>query len=478
MLIGASALKYAFGFILPMVLVRVLSQQEYGTYQQLALVGNLASGVMVLGMPLSVYYFYHRVHRPTLIAQTQAVLILSGLVTAIALALAAPLLAARMHNPRLGELLPIYCGYVGLFIAGEHFLHVMISQDRYATAVVLEVAETVFRVAALALVLALGFALDAIVRVLVVYAGVRLLVRSFWLWRGADSIRRARWGERFAATQFSYGLPLMASSCVGIVGSLMDRAIVATVFLPAQYAIYSVGALEIPLDTIFQGSVAHVLRAALPPLVRDGRLDEVVRIWRDSVRKLALVMIPSFLFLLFFAERLITTLFTQHYEASVRVFQIYVLVVPLYMFILNAMPQVFGQTRLNLYVVVVGVGSNAVLSLLLLRVMGLLGPAAAFVCSSYVSSAVYFVITARLLKTKPGRLLPLAALARTTVAAGLAIGPAVVLSSATDGLFSLLIGAGVFGALYVICGYLVSVFSPADIAMARSWLRRVVPIAS
>ncbi len=43
-------------------------------------------------------------------------------------------------------------------------------------------------------------------------------------------------------------------------------------------AIYSVGALEIPLDVIFQGSVANVLRASLPALVRDGNRREIVRV--------------------------------------------------------------------------------------------------------------------------------------------------------------------------------------------------------
>jgi O-antigen/teichoic acid export membrane protein len=477
-LIGASTLKYAFGFILPMVLVRLLSQQEYGTYQQLALIANAASGVMVLGIPLSIYYFYHRAHRPTLIAQSQGVLLLCGLLTGLTLALAAPLLAARMHNPRLGELLPVYCAYVGLLIAGEHFIHVMISQDRYATAVTLEIAETLFRVVGIVLVLALGYALNAIAWVLVVYAAVRLLVRSCWLWTGADRIQRARWDERCAGAQLSYGVPLMASTCVGVLGGMMDRAIVAAVFLPAQYAIYSVGALEIPLDTIFQGSVANVLRAALPALVREGRLDEVARIWRDSVRKLALVMIPSFLFLLFFADRLITTLFTQHYEASVRVFQLYVLAVPLYMFILNAIPQVFGRTKLNLYVVLVGVAANALLSLALLRVIGLLGPATAFVCSSYLTSALYLAITARLLETTVRRLLPLAALVRTALAAGLATAPAVLVSSATEGMLALVSGGIVFGLAYLLCGHLVNVFSPADIETARSWIRRVVPMVS
>jgi len=60
LLILANTLKYAVGFALPMVLVRLLTQDDYGTYQQLSLIANFATGIMVLGLPTSIYYFYHR----------------------------------------------------------------------------------------------------------------------------------------------------------------------------------------------------------------------------------------------------------------------------------------------------------------------------------------------------------------------------------------------------------------------------------
>jgi len=382
-----------------------------------------------------------------------------------------------MNNPQLGGLLPAYGLYLGLFIAGEHFMHVMISQDRYRLAVGLEIAETAFRVATLTLVLLLGYTLHALVMALILYAALRLAARSYWLWSGADSLRNASLRQHFASQQLSYSLPLAASACVGLIGGLLDKTIVAIKFSPLDYAIYSVGALEIPLDTIFQGSVANVLRASLPALIREGRLDEVVRIWRDSVRKLALVMIPSFVFLVCFAARLITTLFTHRYEASIQVFRIYLLVLPLYMFILNATPQVFGRTRLNLYVVAANVTSNFVLCLLLLRVLGILGPATAFVVSSYLGSTLYFIVTSRLLQVAPLKLLPLAAIGRTLLAACLAIVPAAIVGFFLSGLLSLAAGGLVFALAFLLSGYVTQAFQPSDIHTARAWFRRLAPAA-
>ena len=122
-LIIDNVFKYAVGFILPMVLVRFLSQYDYGTYQQLSLVATFCTNLMVLGLPTSVYYFYHHrsdraAGRATLIAQTAVMLLGAGAVTALVVALAAPGMSVKMNDPALAQLLPPYALYIGMYIAG------------------------------------------------------------------------------------------------------------------------------------------------------------------------------------------------------------------------------------------------------------------------------------------------------------------------------------------------------------------------
>lgn len=476
LLIAANFLKYAIGFILPMVLVRFLSQDDYGTYQQLSLVSSAATGIMVLGLPTSVYYFYHRVERldrgrPTLIAQTQIMLLVSGIITATAIAVLAGRIASRMSNPELIPLLPPYAIYIGFFIAGEHFMHVMISQNRYGLAVSLEAIETVFRVALMVGLLLLGLALPALVAALVLYAVLRLLGRSFWLWRGEDSVREARWERRFPVEQLSYSIPLAATTCIGLLGSLIDRGIVAMNFTPVDYAIYTVGALEIPLDVIFQSSVLNVLRASLPPLVQAGNNAEIIRIWRESVRKLGLVVIPSLVFLSFNSHKFITVLFTARYAQSVSVFQIYLCLLPLHMLVLSVVPQVYGKTRLNLYVTAVTVVTNTILSLVLLKWVGILGPAMALVISYYVGSSLYVVVTMRLLNARVFELLPVSQILRTVLASLASLGPALLAGNLSgNGLLSLMLSGLGFGAGYVAFGLLFKGFTDWDVAVGRRML--------
>ena len=479
-LIVANLFKYAVGFVMPMVLVRLLEQQEYGTYQQLLLVSTAAAGIMTLGLPTSIYYFYHHVsadRRPALIFQTSLMLAISGMICAGLIYLASPYIADRMSNPGLTGLLNIYVIYIAFFIAGEYFVHLLISQDRYRIAVGFEAGETAVRVMVLVIPLWLGYGLAGLVWAAIIYAGLRLAVRTILVFSG-DTGTAGTWTKSpFPLEQLHYSIPLALTSFVGLVGGLLDKAIIAAFFTPVHYAIYSVGALEIPLDVIFQASVANVLRASFPPLVRDGNMAELVRIWREAVRKLGIIVLPSFVFLLGFSYDFITLLFTSKYAESVHVFRIYLFMMPLHMFVFSLIPQVFGKTRYNLYIVVIATAVKIALSFIFLETIGFYGPAMATVIVAYMTIGIYFVVAARLVNTNAWRLLPWASLGKISVATAVSLGMAYSLRGVTDiKWLDLVVCSAAYSGGFLLLGALFGVFTEDDRNLARRWISRILPV--
>ena len=482
-LIVANFVKYAVGFAMPMVLARMLERQDYGTYQQLLLVANAATALMVLGLPTSVYYFQYHLparQRPALAVQTSLLLALSGALTAAALAAGAGRIATAFGNPQLGALLGWFAAYTGLYIAGEHFVHLLVARDRYRLAVGFETGETVVRVLFLLSPLWFGLGLRGVVIATVAYAASRLAVRSLLLWRDRGPAPPGGWRQAsFLGAQLAYSLPIAGAALVAMVGGIFGRAIVASHFTPVDYAIYAVGALEIPLDAIFQASVANVLRASLPALVRDGRLEEVAKLLRESVRKLSIVVLPSFVFLFAYAPEFITALFTQRYSQSVDVFRIYLLLVPLNMFILSLVPQVFGRTRTNLHVLLFTTAVNIGLTLALFEVVGFYGPAMATVAAQYVQTAVYLFVALRLVGAGPARLLPLFDLLRVLVVAACAAAVARAAGAPFQvPILDLALAGSVFSAAFLAIGALARVFTAEDRRLARRWLARVLPFVA
>jgi O-antigen/teichoic acid export membrane protein len=481
-LIAANFIKYAVGFTLPMLMVRLLDKADYGTYQQLLLVNSMALGLLTMGLPSSIFYFYNRqadAAKSALVVQTLAMLCIAGAVAAVGIAVATPAIATQTSNPALGSLLPLYAVAIGLMLAGEHFTSFMVAQDRYGAAVGFETFETLVRVLTLIAPIALGYGMQGLVVAAVLYAAGRFIVRSLWVMRtGRHPVRSlsAARAATFVPTQLAYSIPLWLTSIVGVAGGMLDRAIVAGAFKPIDFAIYSVGAFAVPLDVIFQASVADVLRATLPPLVQRGDLAEVARLLREAVRKLALIMLPSFVFLFGFADEFITLLFTNQYADSVHVFRIYLFGLPLFMFVLSLIPQVFGWTGINLKIVIASTVLHVILSFTLLKTVGFYGPALSSVISSYLSVAIYLWVALKLTKAPLPRLVPLPEIAKTFACAAVGLAAAWMAGTpAPTKLFNLVLHGALFTVVFFAAGVLSGLFTPQDRALARRWAAKLRP---
>ena len=62
-LASAKALAFALGFALPLILVRTLSQTEFGIYKQVFLLLNTGMTILPLGFAMSAFYFLPRCER-------------------------------------------------------------------------------------------------------------------------------------------------------------------------------------------------------------------------------------------------------------------------------------------------------------------------------------------------------------------------------------------------------------------------------
>ncbi len=478
-LIVANLIKFAVGFLMPMVMVRLLTQSDYGTYQQLVLVGTTIGGVLVFGLPPSIYYFYHHVPRTqlaALIVQTSLMLGLAGLIAVAIFVGGADPIAAHLNNPEMVAYVPVFAVSLGFMIASEHSLSFMIAQDRYKLAVMFEIAESVVRALLMLVPLFLGFGLAGLIAGTLAYGIVRFSVRSGYLF-AKSGLHFSGWSKHtFVRDQLAFSFPLALTTLTSLLGGAFNKAIVAAANTPAQYAIYSVGNLSIPLSSIFQVSVANVLRASLPPLARDGRLEEMVQIMRGAIRKLSIIILPSFIFALGYSHEIITTLFTGAYEDSVQIFRIIVWELPPDIFILSPILQVFGRTRLNLYINMTATVVLVTLSWVLMKWLGIVGAALALIGAQYLSSSIFLMVCLHLTKSTFLQLVPVWHIARVVLCALASLALARLSSGVhPSGLVNILIGAAIFSAVFAALAPTTGVLNDDDKNLIKRWIAKVVP---
>lgn len=476
-LIAANLVKYSVGLVMPMVLVRLLSQSDYGTYQQMLLIGTALMGVMTLGLPTSVFYLFHHVGAPkvpALVLQTTVILAICGAAAAAVAFAGAGYFAGRFSNPALESLLGLYALSLLFMIGSEHCLSFLITQNRYGLALVTEVLEIIFRVVVMLCPLYFGYGMAGLVVGIVIYSAVRFLARNFLLiarsgydyvdWRQNTSLR----------DQLGYSAPLALIGMTSLIGSTINRGILAAFFTPAQYAIYAVGTFEIPLDSIFQASVANVMRATLPALIREGNLAEVRRILLESARKLSIIMLPSFVFLEAYSYELITLLFTSKYAESVNIFRCNLLMIPLNILVLSPIPQAFGKPKINLYITVAWTALLISSSIVLMNWIGFFGPVIAYVVTQYLVVFVYIFFALRLTKASIAQIIPTAQIMRVVFASMIALAAAKSFDPPTaSGLLNLVCAGLVFSGVFFLVAIPIRVFAEQDLAMARRWGARV-----
>jgi len=189
----------------------------------------------------------------------------------------------------------------------------------------------------------------------------------------------------------SYGLPLAATGLAGTLGYQFDRIVVGASFPPSEFAVYALGAVEIPLGLLIAAAVTNVLVPRLTMLWRDGDTAGVVALWREAMRKTSLVLLPMFAFMMAMSADLVRLLYGPGYSESVDVFRIYLLLMPLRITTWGLIPQAVGQTRINLWASIVILASNVVVAVTLVGPLGLIGPALAAPIAGVMGAFFYLV---------------------------------------------------------------------------------------
>lgn len=453
LLIGLNLFKYFIGFLVPIAIARIITKAEYGTYQQLLLIGTASVGVARLGIPQSILYFYNSIKtedKNTLVVQTAGLMLLSGIIFSIAIYFARSLLSEWLDNAELTAYIPIYCFYICFFVAVEYSVDLLVAKNRYRQAVVYQSVECILRAVFLIVPLIVYPDLTVLVVCVVFFSCVRFVFYFSLNVPEFLSIAKKARIEFFGLRQIRYGAPLAAASLVGLIGNILDKVLIAVNYSTEQFATYAVGSIEIPLDVIFQSSVMKVLSASLPPLAAEKKYVEIATILHESVRRLSLIVVPIFAFLFFQSSNVIVLLFTDIYESSASIFRIYLLLVPLHMFLLSIVPRIVGKTSINLKVTMFYVLSNIVLSLLSLHYLGFYGPAAATVAVSWIMSFVYLIVALKILKVKLVQLIPVKHILKVVIICVICAYYSSVIASFTDSVFLNFALAGMLYSILII----------------------------
>ena len=270
--------------------------------------------------------------------------------------------------------------------------------------------------------------------------------------------------------QFAYAVPLGVSGIVGLLAYETDRLVVSALYSPADFAVYTVGAVEIPVVTVIGSAVSSVLIPRFSRHFAAGEVAQIVETWRESIRKTSLLVMPIFAFLMVVAEPFILLFYGDGYTGSVEIFRVYLLMLPLRVASYGMVLQAIGRSRPVLRGSVYYLLVNIVLNLALIWPLGLVGPALATVIAT-VLLAGYLLLHVRSELVAPvSSLIPWQPVLRATLVAALAAAvcaPTLLLDTAN--VLRLSIAALVYVAAFIVLALVSKALTRDDVDLLRRW---------
>lgn len=422
--------------VVPLLVVRLLGKADVAALTALLLVYNTVALVVATGFPQAV--MYHLPGRPRPERAAVARTIAGTLLGLGALASVLLLLVGRFGSQLVAAISPVDAGSVVdlgplMVIAlvplgdlpGRLLPNLLVAEERPRAAA----AYGVFRSLGLSLCTLLPIALGgtawtvAWALVLVGMAqGVWVLASLRSLYGGAERVP----SPTSLREMVRFGLPLGLTDVVAVLNNGLDRFLVILMFTDVVFAEYQAGAWQIPIITRVPYVVGTAMAPQLVEMFRSGRPREAIALWQASIEKVSLVVVPVALVFVVAAEEVVEILFTAEYAGAAPVLRWYSILTMGRVAAFGSVIVAAGRPGFVFQASVLSLAANVALSVPLLLVLGVVGPAMG-TALAFVPIVVFYTWSIARASALPMReILPLRAYGRV-VAVGL-LGVAVALA--------------------------------------------------
>jgi O-antigen/teichoic acid export membrane protein len=422
-LVAGRLVSAALTFALPLVLARLLTPEQFGTYKQFFLIAQTLQLTGQLGLTQSLYYFLPRggKERGAYVAQTFLSLAVLGVGFGLSLWCSAPLLGRWLGDGSLASLRAPLAIYGGFMLCAASLESAIMSEGRIGkTAIAMLISDGV---RAFALIAGARYAGPAgLFWAATAFSLLRIVGLFFIVGTRTVPWARPRWG--LFKAQLGYALPFAGSSYLYVAQRYFSQYAVSASFDAATFALFAVASFHMPVVDIVFTPLADVMIVQIGKAQHDERSDAAWAAWNDCVQKLAAILFPATACAWLFGPTVLPLLFTHKYDGSVPLFMLATAEIPLWVLPLDALLRAAGATRFLFIFNCVRIVFTAALVLGGIHTFGLPGAIAGGIVSEGLARVGMMARGRRFLGVSWERMCDWGALGRTTAAAAVACAPA------------------------------------------------------
>ena len=322
-LAAANVIALVMSFLLPLIIVRKLSRADFGVYKQVFQV--LATMVAILSLHVSTSAYYFMPREPDKKAQVVFNVIVFyaalGILISLTFALFPGIVSGIFKTGEIRGLVPLI-GLAVPFWLVSTLLDVVPVADRQVKLAAIFILSSQLLKTGLLVVSAVVFGgVKAILIAAIVFGGLQCFVMFVYLQRHYGAFWR-RLDVHLLKAQLANSLPYGLGALLFNLQDDLHNYMVGHYFDASVFAVYSVGCFDLPLLNVLLDSVGRILIPELARLELEGNYKAVAAVWLSWVRRLALLFVPAYAYLLLMRREFIVALFTSQYSAAIPIFAI------------------------------------------------------------------------------------------------------------------------------------------------------------
>lgn len=373
--------------ISPILLVRLLTVEEFGRYREFLLYAGLLTTICAFGINNSLLYFIpSRPHSVRQMVRQATIMTIGTSLLVVGITLLADWLA---NGAILGDVALPVAIYVLLFVNLDFWEFYWLALKRPVPVFAYTTGRLIARIVVVVTAATIWRDVMPIVWSLIGLEALRIVGSTIAWQRAHGSIDAADrpteescWRE-----QFSYCLPVGLALILVTLNKSLGNLFVTKTLGVVALAHYAIGTHIQPVIGVLRNSVSD---AVLPELaaLKSTKGEGALALWRRSTVVSMILLTAAGVVLFEFAHTFVVTLFSPSYEPAVLIFQIYLLVLVREVFDFGVALRAANKTTpivtSSLYAILL----NLALLVTVLPVWGLPAAALAFVISRWAEGLV------------------------------------------------------------------------------------------
>lgn len=381
-------------------LVRSLSYEDYGSYGQVLIVLSLLQGLWTfnLNQVANIFFARNDVDQRIVFSTLMRSALLLSLGGGLVMLASVPLISGSFDNPSLDRLL--FLSVVNLIgqIPVPIIISVMIFSGKVKRLTAILILTNLVKVGMMFVaiqyfnsveMLMIGLSIVSIMQVVVMYFNVSSEIRSL-----------SYFEKKVAKEIFRVATPLAMTSIIERLVFYIDGIMISGMLSTTDYALYRAGAVELPFIASLYGSVAAVVLPEVARLFFNHQHGEIIRLKKKVISTTAFLVYPVLVYLLFFAEPIVSFYLSEKYIASTMVFAIFNLTLLIRINDYQDIIIVSGNTRFIFYTIIILTIVNIGLNYILISLFGIYGSAMAFILHLFLLASALMYKTTKLVHCK------------------------------------------------------------------------------